>query len=75
MNKYYNFYFQSVQFNQLISSLQELWCDFFVDQNKFFEKITEANYDLMCKLADEVGKPMSLNLTRNFAKSIEKKRL
>jgi len=65
-------FYPNDSFNQFIKSLQNAWYEFVVNNTEIYEKTTEASFDIMCKYACEVMKPMALDMARNYAKNLER---
>ncbi|MDQ3085109.1 MAG: hypothetical protein M3Q77_09930 [Thermoproteota archaeon] len=60
---------------QFIKSLQNAWYEFVVKNTEIYEKTTETSFDIMCRYACEVMKPMALDMARNYAKNLERERI
>ncbi len=65
-------FYQNDSCNQFIKSLQNTWYEFVVNNTEIYEKITESSFDIMCKYACEVMKPMALDMARNYAKNLQR---
>lgn len=72
-----DFYFYNYMdtINQFFISIKDLSCEILVNHTILYEKITNANYELVCNLTSEVLRPLSLTLTRNITKSLEREKL
>ena len=68
-------FYHDDSFYQFIKSLQNAWYEFVVKNTEIYEKTTETSFDIKCRYACEVMKPMALDMARNYAKNLERERI
>jgi len=59
-------FYHDDSFYQFIKSLHNAWYEFVVKNTEIYEKTTETSFDIMCRYAYEVMKPMAIDMARNL---------
>ena len=59
---------------EFFKMLNDDWYNFVSNSNQSYMQITEATFDLLCKLFCDTMKPMVLIMARDYAKQLKKQK-